>query len=146
MAELDAQISTLEERLKQLKLRAQRMEARKKALESKTERKAETRRKILIGAVVRAKTDQKTLREEQLRVWLDQALPRPDVRSLFGLQPHPNETHPRHSLYTVHSDLLCGIDSHTRNAVRRMSSKPVTIVGIDCATQSKNTGLAVGLF
>jgi hypothetical protein len=87
MPKLDEQISTLEERLKQLKLRAQRIEARKKAIESKRERKADTRRKILIGAVVMAKIEQKVLAEEQLRHWLDQALTRSDDRLLFGLPP-----------------------------------------------------------
>ena len=87
MAKLEAQISTLEERLKQLKIRAQRVESRKKAIESKRERKADTRRKILVGAVVLAKVEQKVMPEEQLRDWLDQALTRTDDRSLFGLPP-----------------------------------------------------------
>jgi hypothetical protein len=87
MAKLGDQISTLEERLKQLKLRAQRIDARKKAMESRRERKADTRRKILIGAVVMAKIEQKVMPETQLREWLDQALARADDRLLFGLPP-----------------------------------------------------------
>ena len=61
MPKLDEQISTLEEKLKQLKLRHQRIEARKKAIETKRERKADTRRKILVGAVVMAKVEQKVM-------------------------------------------------------------------------------------
>lgn len=63
MPKLDAQISSLEEKLKALKLKQQRSEARRKAVESKRERKADTRRKILIGAIVMAKLDQKVLDE-----------------------------------------------------------------------------------
>jgi hypothetical protein len=85
MPKLDEQISTLEEKLKQLKLKHQRTEARRKAIETKRERKADTRRKILIGAVVLAKIEQKVMDEKLLREWLDQALTRNDDRALFGL-------------------------------------------------------------
>jgi hypothetical protein len=87
MPKLDEQISTLEEKLKLLKLRAQRIEARKKAIESKRQRKADTRRKILIGAVVMAKVEQRVLEAGVLRGWLDQALSRSDDRALFELPP-----------------------------------------------------------
>jgi hypothetical protein len=90
MPKLDEQISTLEEKLKALKLRAQRIEARKKAIESKRERKADTRRKILVGAVVMAKVEQKVMDEKLLRDWLDEALTRADDRALFGLPPVAN--------------------------------------------------------
>jgi SMC interacting uncharacterized protein involved in chromosome segregation len=85
MPKLDEQISTLEEKLKQLKLKQQRFEARRKAIESKRERKADTRRKILIGAIVMAKIEQKVMDEQLLRGWLDAALTRPDDRALFDL-------------------------------------------------------------
>jgi hypothetical protein len=85
MPKLDEQISTLEERLKQLKLRAQRIDARKKAIESRRARKADTRRKILVGAVVMAKIEQGEMEEALLRGWLDGALTRVDDRALFGL-------------------------------------------------------------
>jgi len=85
MPKLDEQISTLEERLSQLKLRAQRIEARKKAIESRRARKADTRRKILIGAVVLAKVEQGVIDKAQLRGWLEGALSRADDRALFGL-------------------------------------------------------------
>ena len=87
MPKLDEQISTLEEKLKALKLRAQRIEARKKAIESKRERKADTRRKILVGAVVMAKVEQKVMDEKLLRTWLNEVLTRADDRSLFNLPP-----------------------------------------------------------
>jgi hypothetical protein len=84
---LDEQISALEEKLKALKLRHQRIEQRKKSIEAKRERKADTRRKILIGTVVMAKLDQKVIDEAQLREWLDGALSRADDRALFNLPP-----------------------------------------------------------
>ena len=55
MAKLDEQISTLEDKLKQLKLKQQRSQARQRAVEASRERKAETRRKVLVGTVVMAK-------------------------------------------------------------------------------------------
>jgi hypothetical protein len=85
MPKLDQQISTLEERLKQLKLRAQRIEARKKAIDSKRERKADTRRKILVGAVVLEKVEQGVIEEAAFRGWLESALTREHDRALFGL-------------------------------------------------------------
>jgi len=85
MAKIEEQISSLEERLKQLKLRAQRMEARKKAVEAKRERKADTRRRILVGAVVLAKVEEGGIDAQLLRGWLDGGLTRADDRVLFGL-------------------------------------------------------------
>ena len=59
------------------------------AEEAKRERKRETRRKIVIGAIVRAAQMSET--EISLR-WLEakiHALERPDDRALFGLDPAP---------------------------------------------------------
>jgi hypothetical protein len=86
MPKLDQQISTLEERLKLLKLRHQRTESRKKAIESQRKKKADTRRKILIGTVVMAKIEQKVLDESLLRGWLNDALTSAHDRQLFGLE------------------------------------------------------------
>ena len=58
--------------------------------ETKTERKRETRRKIIIGAIVRAAQTSRT--DISLR-WLDEqirALKRPDDRALFGLDAEPS--------------------------------------------------------
>ena len=85
MAKLDDQIQKLQENLKQLKARQQAIENRKKAIASKRERKADTRRKILVGAVVMAKVEQKVMDEKLLRKWLDEALTRADDRALFDL-------------------------------------------------------------
>jgi hypothetical protein len=69
-------IDTLEQRLRQLKARHQRNEARRRTFESRRDRRAETRRKVLVGAIVLAKV---------LRKWLDGALTREDDRALFRL-------------------------------------------------------------
>jgi hypothetical protein len=84
-AKLDQQIETLQEKLKQLKTRQQAIENRKKAIAAQRERKADTRRKILIGAIVMAKVEQRVMDEKLLRRWLDEALTRSDDRALFGL-------------------------------------------------------------
>ena len=63
---------------------------RLQALETKAERKRETRRKIIIGAMVRAA--QQSDSEISLR-WLHeqiQARTRPDERGLFGLEDKPS--------------------------------------------------------
>jgi citrate lyase beta subunit len=80
MTRLDEQIATAQERLKQLKARQLRVVARQRALESRRDRKAVTRRKFLVGAIVLAKVDQ-----AQLRRWLDEELTRDDDRELFDL-------------------------------------------------------------
>jgi hypothetical protein len=85
MPKLDEQISTLQNRLTQLKLRQQRSDARKHALEAQRERKLETRRRILVGALVMSKAQEGAIDLHQLRAWLDEALTRTDDRALFNL-------------------------------------------------------------
>jgi hypothetical protein len=87
MPKLDDQISTLQERLKQLKLRQQRVDARKRAIETMRERKAETRRQFVVGSVILAKVQEGAMDPMQLRDWLDQTLTRRDDRALFHLPP-----------------------------------------------------------
>lgn len=78
-------IESLEERLKQLKAKQHRMEARRRSLESRRSRRDDTRRKILVGAIVLAKVEQGVLEESVLRGWLRNGLTRADDRALFGL-------------------------------------------------------------
>jgi len=87
MPKLDEQISTLQDRLRQLKLRQQHIDARKRALETQRERKAETRRRILVGTLIMAKIEEGAMDPKQLRSWLDQSLTRADDRALFDLPP-----------------------------------------------------------
>jgi hypothetical protein len=85
MPKLDERITALEERLKQLKARQQRADARRRSLESRRARKEDTRRKVLVGAIVLARVEQGRLPEAELRAWLDDALERANDRVLFDL-------------------------------------------------------------
>jgi hypothetical protein len=87
MPKLDDQISTLQERLKQLKLRQQRIDSRRRAIETMRERKAETRRQFVVGSVILAKVQEGAMDPMQLKDWLDQTLTRSDDRALFHLPP-----------------------------------------------------------
>ena len=87
MPKLDEQISTLQERLKQLKLRQQRTEARMRAIEVQRERKADTRRKFVVGNVVLDRVRQGNIDAALFRSWLDRDLTRPEDRALFELPP-----------------------------------------------------------
>ena len=87
MPKLDDQISTLQGKLQQLKLRQQRLDARKQASEALRERKAATRRKILVGGMVLTKVQQGEIDPQQFLSWLNQALTRADDRALFDLPP-----------------------------------------------------------
>jgi hypothetical protein len=78
-------IAELEEKLRQLRAREQAVEARRRGLESRRARKADTRRKILVGAVVLARVERGEIAEAELRRWLDQGLTRDDDRALFAL-------------------------------------------------------------
>jgi hypothetical protein len=90
MSNLDDRIATLSGKLKQLKAQQQQAAARQKALESKRTRRADTRRKILVGAVVLARIEQGRLSDAELRGWMDEALTRPDDRALFNLAVDPS--------------------------------------------------------
>lgn len=87
MAKLDDQISTLQEKLLKLKLRQQRIDARAEAIKAVRERKAETRRRILVGALVLEKMQLGEIDRRQIIDWLDQSLRGAGDRALFGLAP-----------------------------------------------------------
>jgi len=74
-----------EARLKKLKVRQQRAQARARTVAHRTMRREETRRKILVGAVVLARVEQGLLEESVLRGWLEGAVERAEDRALFGL-------------------------------------------------------------
>jgi len=85
-SDIGERIETLEGRLRQLKAKQQRIEARQRSLSSRRARRDDTRRKILVGAIVLAKVDQGVIADSTLRGWLEGALTRPDDRALFGLK------------------------------------------------------------
>ena len=84
---LDDRIQSLEDRLSQLKVRQARAEARQRALAARRARKDDTRRKILVGAIVLEKVSQGTLDPATFRAWLETALTSPKDRELFELPP-----------------------------------------------------------
>jgi predicted Zn-dependent protease len=94
MPGIDDRIADLEKRLKQAKALKQQQLARERAAE-KRQRSDETRRKILVGAVILAKVESGEWPKERLREWMDQALTRADDRALFGLLPVPSEAETR---------------------------------------------------
>ena len=85
MAKLDEQISTLQSRLQQLKVRQQRLEARQRAVIASRDRKADTRRKILLGGLVLEKMRMGAIDRDQIAAWLDETLARAGDRALFDL-------------------------------------------------------------
>jgi len=81
----DPKIEETRRKLEQLKARRQRIDARLQYLVSKQARRADTRRKILVGAIILAKVERGDMDEKALRAMLDKALTRADDRALFGL-------------------------------------------------------------
>ena len=82
---LSERISTLKQRLKELNAQRQRVDQRRRTFESRKSRKEDTRRKILVGALLLARVEQGRFSEKELQGWLDGALTRTDDRKLFGL-------------------------------------------------------------
>jgi septal ring factor EnvC (AmiA/AmiB activator) len=91
VANISMRIDALEQRLKQLKIKQQRIEARRRSLESRRARRDETRRKILVGAIVLEKVERGEIEESALQRWLESGLTREEDRALFGMGPsdHP---------------------------------------------------------
>ncbi len=82
---LEDRIRAQEERLKKLKTQHSRAKARVRTAQSRTARREETRRKILVGAIVLAKVDQGVIDKATFHSWLEGALTNADDRALFGL-------------------------------------------------------------
>lgn len=85
MAKLSERIEVLESRLRELKHRQQRVEARKRSLQGQRERREDTRRKILVGALVLAQVERGDYPRDRLYKALDAFLTRPGDRALFSL-------------------------------------------------------------
>ena len=85
-SKLASQIGSLEERLRRLKHQKQRTEARMRSTATRSARREELRRKVLVGAIVLARVERGELEESVLRGWLDPALERPEDRALFNLE------------------------------------------------------------
>ena len=83
-------IASLEERIKALKNRRAKRDARRRFRTKQRTRKEETRRKILVGAIVLAKVEQQVFDGSTLLNWLDAALTQPADRELFELDGPPS--------------------------------------------------------
>ena len=86
MSSIDERIKALEERLKQEKAKKAKLDARRKSAQAMKERAIETRRKILIGAIILAKVERGDWSRDKLLDLLDASLTRADDRALFGLE------------------------------------------------------------
>ena len=78
-------IGALEQRLKELKVQQQRIEARKRAVKTRQDRREELRKKLLVGAVVLNKVERGEIAEKVLLGWMESTLTRLEDRALFGL-------------------------------------------------------------
>lgn len=96
MADLETTIKQLEEKLQQAKAKKAQIDARKRAAETKKRRQEDTRKKVLVGAVVLAEIDRGGYIKATVERLLDQHLTRPTDRALFGLPPKPQG--PLHSV------------------------------------------------
>ncbi len=87
MSNITARIDALEQRLKQLKVKQQRIEARRRSHEARKSRRDELRRKILVGAIVLAKVEEGHFDRTILMEWLDAAVTKEEDRELLELEP-----------------------------------------------------------
>lgn len=90
MAALEERIKAQEEKLKQLKALKQKQEAQKKAAEAKRTRAEDTRRKVLVGAMMLEHMAFNSETKANVMKKLDAFLTRPDDRALFDLPPVAN--------------------------------------------------------
>lgn len=84
---IDERIEKLQERLKQQKAKAEAQIARLQAAKTKKSRADETRKKILLGALILKKFENDAELEKTTKIELDSFLVRDDDRALFGLEP-----------------------------------------------------------
>lgn len=84
---IEQRIEASKKRLEELKRKKKALEKRQKVLESKEERRADTRRKILLGSMLLAEIEKGGDAWADLLVKLDAYLRRDDDRALFDLPP-----------------------------------------------------------
>lgn len=87
MATVDERIAALKEKLKQEQEKKAKIEAKKRAAEAKKVRADDTRKKVLVGAVILARVERGEWPADKLLSMMDKALTRTDDRGLFGLPP-----------------------------------------------------------
>ena len=87
MADLETTIKQLEEKLQQARAKKAQIDARKRAAETKKRRQEDTRKKVLVGAVVLAEIDRGGYIKSTVERLLDQYVLKDADRALFGLKP-----------------------------------------------------------
>lgn len=87
MATIDDKIAAQLEKLAQLKALKAKQDAQARAEKAKKDRAADTRRKVLLGAMVLENMQRDPETNTAMNVQLDGWLTRDDDRALFGLQP-----------------------------------------------------------
>ena len=89
---LTAKIEAQAEKLRKLKEQKAKAERRAKLIQQKQERTKDTRRKILLGAMLLEKIKRGEIDPDRIRNDLDPFLRRNADRELFGLPPLAQET------------------------------------------------------
>ena len=89
MPTIDERIASLELKLQQEKAKRSQIEARKRSAAKKKQHAEDTRRKILVGAMVLNTVDAGTWPRDKMISMLNATLTRDDDRALFGLSPLP---------------------------------------------------------
>ena len=87
MPTVQERIANLEKRLKKERALNKKIRARARYAAQKQDRKEDTRRKILTGAMIENRIDKGQIEQERVTGWLDLYLTRVDDRALFGLAP-----------------------------------------------------------
>lgn len=92
MTPIEERIKAQEDKLKQLKALRQRQESALRAAQAKKDRSAQTRRKVLAGALVLGMMEESEETKKRFLGRLDMFLTRADDRALFDLPPKPEAT------------------------------------------------------
>lgn len=87
IAKAEEAVRAAQEKLKQAKALKQQKEARTRARLQKAERAADTRRKVLVGAMILERVERGEWQREKLLAQLDNFLIRDHDRALFDLKP-----------------------------------------------------------
>jgi hypothetical protein len=85
LAELNEQQARIEAELKQRRAAITRKKQQQQTKITNEKRKADTRRKVLVGAAVLHQVETGAMKQEQLTALLDRFLTREDDRALFEL-------------------------------------------------------------
>ena len=91
LKKIDESIEALKKKLEEAKARKQKMEALARVKASKESRAADTRKKILIGAMVLESMSSNEETRVRVLERLDKFLSRTDDRALFGLPSRADE-------------------------------------------------------